>query len=139
MLYSGSTRAFPGYAMVGGSEVFPHEPSPEATGWTVVAEKDDRLTLELTDPDAVFDLLFYRGPDEPLDGTVHESRAEVTIDTEREVLERGEFVLNVSDSAHDRDYRVHSRFEYRMDPTVDRPAELDSPGIAERLWTVLAY
>lgn len=134
-----STRAFPGYAMVDASEVFPGEPSPDATGWTVVAEKDDRLTLELTDPDSVFVVLFHKEPDEPLGGTVHESRAEVTIDTEREVLERGEVVLNVSDSADDRDYRRHSQFEYGVDPTVDRPAELDSPGIAERLWSVLAY
>ncbi|WP_440765861.1 hypothetical protein [Natronorubrum sp. DTA7] len=118
------------------------EPASAITSWTIREERDDEIVLELTNPDDVFLALTGNELTDRFDDPeVMESHGEVTVDTDRETISDGEFRLNVTDGAPDSEQRYdpHVAFEYDVDIDVERPAELGSPTVSERLWKLFAY
>ncbi|MWV39361.1 hypothetical protein [Natrialba sp. INN-245] len=143
LMHSGRPAPLPGYAMMTEEDRLPRlgEPSPEAQNWTVVAEDDDEITLEVTDPNEVHVAIQDRSLEESYDDPeVHEAWARMTVDGDRKTFSRGELRMNVTDRGEPGDeYDTHLAYEYETDVSVDRPDELGSPGFGEWFWRVFAY
>ncbi|TYT63408.1 hypothetical protein [Natrialba swarupiae] len=143
MYYYGEPAPLPGYAMMTQDERLPKlgEPSPEAENWTVVAEDDDEITLELTDPDDVYSAEHGRSLEESFDDPeVHEAWARITVDTGRKTLSHGDLRMNVSERNDPEDaYDYHLAYEYETDVSIDRPDDIGSPGLGEWFWRLFAY
>lgn len=143
LLATGQPAPVPGYAIVrddGPPRI--GQPRADIDGWTIVAEDDDEITLELVDSEGVTpvvegeDPVLYDGHD------VNESWTRMTIDADDGTLSHGEHRLNTTDP-DDREGGIdrHVRWEYETgdDVTVDRPAEFGTPGLGERFWRLFAY
>jgi len=141
-------QPLPGYAMMTEDEA-PRigELSPDATNWTATTERDDEITLELTDSEDVFaahgetsDAL-ETDFDEP---DVHDAWAEVTINTDTHTLAHGEYRLNVTDRAQsgqgiDTWNGLAYETEHETDIEVERPDSHDSSPTVTPVWRVVAY
>ncbi|MEY7847610.1 hypothetical protein AB7C87_00180 [Natrarchaeobius sp. A-rgal3] len=143
MMHSGRPAPLPGYVIMTEEDRLPRlgEPSPEAENWTVVAEDDDEITLELTDPDDVY--FANQGGDLEQsydDPEVQEAWARMIVDADRKTFSHGELRMNVTDRGEPGEaYDAHLAYEYETDVTVDRPDDVDSPGAGEWFWRVFAY
>ena len=114
-------------------------PPSAVEGWEVTDRGDDRLVLELTDPESVYYAAQGRRPSDVTD--VSSSRIRATVDRDRGTLRSVDVRLNAT-VVHDdesRRYDADVRHEFTVDVGVERPAELGSPSIGEWIWRLLVY
>ncbi|THE66030.1 hypothetical protein D8Y22_03655 [Salinadaptatus halalkaliphilus] len=170
VFYNGHRAPLPGYVLMT-EEGIPRlgEPSRDAEGWTVASEDDGELTLEMTDPHAVYNAQTGQDLEDLVDDPeVHESRLRMTVDTDTGTLAGGEYRLHVSESDGVSDesdfedvgdddrtadgpdatatpddgddaYDVYHVYEYETGSEVDRPDELGSAGVGEWFWRLFVY
>ncbi|ELY74442.1 hypothetical protein [Natrinema pallidum] len=138
----GRIKQFPGYPGWEEGDFRFGEPPADATGWTIVNESDETVTLEMTDPKAVSAVLSSSNDwIESQDVDIRDSWARMTIDTERNTLSEGEVLLNAT-KYEDGEATVHDRhltYEYDVDIEAERPSKLGTPRPGELLWRLFAY
>lgn len=114
-------------------------PPAPVDGWRVVDETDRRVTLELTDPVAVFAAGQRRRPDAVRN--VSAARIRAVVDTRRRTLERVEYRLNATVVVEGSEGRVdgHVVHEFAVGIDVKRPAALGPRTPGEWAWKLFAY
>ncbi|AFO58787.1 MULTISPECIES: hypothetical protein [unclassified Natrinema] len=138
----GRGEHFPSYFYWEEGDIRFNDPPDDATGWTIVNESAETVTLEMTDPKAVSAVLSSSNDwieSEEVD--IRESWARMTIDTERNTLSEGEVRLNATkyEDGEATVYDVHTTYQYDVDIEADRPSEFGTPRPEELLWRLFAY
>ena len=129
--------AVPGYEPLLDDELVQPDEPPEKPNWTVTERTDERVVVEWVERPAL--------PDEPAGSHVVEERVEVVVETDTGRPVR--LVETRLEEQYDDDHELGARnldrttVEYDEWETADaeRPDEIGSPNLLERLWGVIYY